>query len=442
MAQMSYAVKKWMVDRRENRFPNTVAMAHFSPQTQMVTLDQYEKDDLPKALVAEDHGKVAEIMATISHEMAHWADVVGTIWGRAYLKRIYKGFRQLPTKDSPPKESDFASFIDLHDETRRLTFPKYYQTVFESKETHSARHPWQISFSAGQEIDAYGRLDPSRPILFVCFHDNRTGDRLIRQPMTVGALLETIAVASEYDTLRAILLGKVPAPKQKEVGEGIHAGLLSRLYEPSLTLYSAPVHLLAHFARISDAALAYDLAATIAHVCLNLCERQFRDILLPDIMAPWSALFPSFKERENRAFAFAVICSNLGHWQDGNNKDTWIDAALKQSGLPGRRSILDRALEAIAMQKPGSRATHLDDAENYMLELGLGVAMGRKKGPTFGPLQAQSYVGVIPPMFDSNGEIYLLPNSRFDFTRFDPETMIRLDEGLYEYTRNLLTGCR
>ncbi|MDK1376758.1 MULTISPECIES: hypothetical protein [unclassified Sinorhizobium] len=439
---MSDAVKKWMADRREHRFPNTVAIAHFSPHTQMVTLDQYEKDDLPKALEAADHAKVVEIMATISHEMAHWADIVGTIWGRAYLKRIYQEFRLLPTKDRPPRESDFASFIDLHDETRRLTFPKYYQTVFESKETHSARHPWQISISAGQEIDAYGRLDPSRPILFVCFHDNRTGDRLIRQPMTVGALLETIAVASEYDTIRAILMGKVPAGKQKEVGEGIHGGLLSRLYEPSLTLYSAPVHLLAHFAQISDAALAYDLAATIAHVCLNLCERQFRDILLPDRMAPWSAIFPSFKERENRAFAFAVICSNLSHWRDGNDKDTWIDAALKQSGLPGRRSILERALEAIAMQEPGGRGTYLDEAENYMLELGLGVAIGRQKGPTFGPVQAHSYVGVIPPMFDSNGDIYSLPDSRFDFARFDPETMIRLDESLYEYTRNLLTGCR
>ncbi|MBP1881611.1 hypothetical protein [Agrobacterium rubi] len=439
---MSDAVRKWMVGRREDRFPNTVAMAHFSPQAQMVTLDIYEKDDLPKALMAGDHAKVVEIMATISHEMAHWADLVGTIWGRSYLKRIYQGFRLLPTTANSEKESDFASFVELHDETRRLTFPRYYQTVAEPHAAHSVANPWQISFSAGQELDPYGRMDPTRPILFVCFHDNKSGDRLIRQPMTVGALLETIAVASEYDAIRAILLEKVPEDERTEVGSKIYAGLRSRLYEPALTLYSGPVHLLAHFARISDAALAYDLAATISHLCLNLVHGHFKDILLPERMTRWSALFPSFKDRENRAFAFAVICSNLEQWRDGNDRETWIDAALKRSGLPGRQPILERAIEVIAMQKPGGWETPIDDAEKYMLELGLGVAMGRKRNSTFGPIQAKSYLGVIPPMFDAHGAIYSLPDSSFDFARFDPETMIRLDDSLYDYTQNLLTGCR
>jgi len=439
---MSDRIKRWILDRRDNRFPNTVAMAHFSPHTQMVTLDKYSKDDLPKALLAEDYGKVAEIMATISHEMTHWADLVGPIWGREFMRRIYEGYRLLPTKDRLEREADFASFVELHDDTRRLMFPKYYQTVHESSEPHGAARPWQISFSAGREIDAYGRMDSTRPIFFVCFHDNKSGDRLIRQPMTVGALLETVAVASEYLSIRAILVGRVPKHRQHEVGQGLYAGLLGRLYEPWLTLYSGPVHLLAHFARISDAALAYDLAATIAHVCLNLGERHFKTISLPEMMAPWAELFPYFKEREDRAFAFAVICSNLSHWQEGTDREAWTDAALKRSGLPTQKAILGWSVETIAMQAPGGKGSPLDEAESYMLELGLGVAKARQKDPTFGPLQAQSRLGTIPPMFDSNGEIYSLPDDRFDFRRFDPEVMIMLDDGLYEYTKNLLTGCR
>lgn len=138
---MSDFVKEWMVERRESRFPNTVTVAFFSPQSQMVTLDQYSRRDLPKALLANDHGKAAEILATISHELTHWADVVGTIWGRAYMKRVYQAFRLLPTAAKPPSEADFPWFVDLYDETRRLTFPRYYRTLVSPQEPHSAARP-------------------------------------------------------------------------------------------------------------------------------------------------------------------------------------------------------------------------------------------------------------------------------------------------------------
>lgn len=439
---MSDFVKEWMVERRESRFPNTVTMAFFSPQSQMITLDQYSRTDLPKALLANDHNKTAEILATMSHELTHWADVVGTVWGRDYMKRVYRAFRLLPTAYKPPLEVDFPWFVDLYDETRRLTFPRYYQTLEEPKEPHGAARPWQIAFSAGQEIDPSGRLDPSRPILFVLFLDHETGARLIRQPLTVGALLETTAVASEYSVVRTYLEAKVPENQRAAMADHITKDALARLYAPTLTLYSAPVHLFAHYAKIKDAALAYRLAAIIAHLCLNLGDDHFKGVQLPASMEPWANLFPSFKQRGDRAFVFAVVSANLEPWQDGMDETKWIDAALVRTGLPDRRSIIELALEAMAMQQPGGQGAPLDEAERYMLELGLGVAKGRSNNPSFSPMDAQSYSGVVPPMFDSEGEIYLFPNDKFDLTRFAPKAMIDLDWALDRYTRNLLSGCR
>lgn len=439
---MSDFVRAWMAERRESRFPNTVTMAFFSPHSQMVTLEQYSRTDLPKALLANDHRKAAEILATISHELTHWADLVGTIWGRTFMKRVYRAFRLLPTPEKPPSEVDFPSFVNLHDEARRMTFPKYYQTVVEAKQPHSAAHPWQIGFSAGQEIDPLGRLDPTRPILFVRFLDHKTGALLIRQPLTVGALLETTAVASEYSVVRTYLEAKVPENQRTAMGDDVTKDALSRLYAPSLTLYSAPVHLFAHYAGIKDAALAYRQAATIAHICLNLCDDHFEGIKLPESMALWANLYPAFKQRGDRAFAFAVICSNLEVWQDGMDETNWIDRALIRAGLPDRRSIIEQATEAIAMHQPGGKGTPWDEAERYMLELGLLAARGRSNNPAFSPMHAQSYMGVVPPMFDSEGEIYLFPNDKFDLTRFVPEAVIELDWALDGYTRNLLSGCR
>ncbi len=54
------------------------------------------------------------------HEITHWADLVGTLWGREYLRAVYAALRLLPTISIPGRENEFHRFMDLHDLTRRI----------------------------------------------------------------------------------------------------------------------------------------------------------------------------------------------------------------------------------------------------------------------------------------------------------------------------------
>jgi hypothetical protein len=173
-ARLSQLIKEWIEKRKVNLFPNVEKVAHFSPRAQLVTLDAYSKDDLPKALLASDHDRASEILATISHELTHWADVVGTVWGRGHIRRIYAAYRLAANRNLPGSEVDFPQLIELYDEERRLSFPTYYQVVEENQTRHGHNRPWIIGFTAGQEIDTHGRLDPTRPILFARFFDHDT----------------------------------------------------------------------------------------------------------------------------------------------------------------------------------------------------------------------------------------------------------------------------
>lgn len=439
---MSQLIKEWIEKRRDNRFPNVVKVAHFSPRAQLVTLDAYAKGDLPKAMLANDHDRASEILATISHELTHWADVVGTVWGRGHMQRIYEAYRLATNRNRPGSEADFPRLIELYDEERRLSFPTYYQVVEENQTPHGHNHPWIIGFSAGQEIDPHGRLDPARPILFVRFFDHDTKRLLIRQPITVGALLETIAVASEYMEIYTYIEAKIPNDQKVVTRETTRRAFLSRLYTPELTLYSAPAHLFAHYARVRDAAAAYEHAARIAHLCLNLTDAHFYGLLLPEEMAPWAKLFPAFKQQRDRGFAFAVICSNLQPWDDGRDAREWLDAALLASGLPDAATIMAEAIAVMSSDMQGRKDFPFDMTEDYMLELGIDVAKSRAGSPLFGPSYSLNALGLVPPSVDGEGELIEWPGSKFDFSRFDPEQMVTLDFSLEGYIRNLLKGCR
>jgi hypothetical protein len=268
------------------------------------------------------------------------------------------------------------------------------------------------------------------------------GSSTTTQPITVGALLETVAVASEYLAIYAYIEAKVPDDQKIVMRATIRSAFLSRLYTPELTLYSAPAHLFAHYARVGDAAVAYQHAARVAHLCLNLTDAHFYGLLLPEVMARWAELFPSFKQQRDRGFAFAVICSNLQPWDDSRDAGEWLDAALLASGLPDAATVMADAIAGMSSDVQKRADFPFDTTEEYMLRLGIDVAKSRMESPLFGPSHSLKAIGLVPPAVDGEGELIDWPGSEFDFSRFDPEQMVTLDFALEGYIRNLLEGCR
>ncbi|WP_155982189.1 hypothetical protein [Xanthobacter sp. 126] len=439
---MSFRIKESAEVVRCSRFPNTKRVAHFLPRAQLVSLDAYSRADLAQAARSKNHNKSLEIAATIDHELTHWADVVGTLWGRGFMVRVYDAYRLLGRRNRDGSEVDFAKLIAIYDEERRLLLPRYYRVVNDEQPKHGVQKPWLIGLSVGLEIDTFGYLDMERPIIFVRFNDRETSSNLIRQPLTVGALLETIAVASEYDSIFTYINENVP-PDERFVEINMQNRYLTeRFYDPELSLYSAAVHVFSHYSRVIEPPIAYRCAAILSHLCLNLADEHFDGILLPSSMAAWSERFPAFKRRRDRGFAFTVVCSNLEQWRDGQNDGNWIDAALRASGLPDAKAIMGQAIEIMSNQECQAKGFPFDATEAYMLELGGATAKIRAESPIFGLKRSMATLRIVPPMVDADGEVVVWPKNEFDFSRYNAEDMTNLDWALEGYIRNLVDGCR
>ena len=57
------------------------------------------------------------------HEVTHWADLVGTTFGREYLRALYELLQFLPGINASGRESEFHRFIEFHDRTPTHAVP-------------------------------------------------------------------------------------------------------------------------------------------------------------------------------------------------------------------------------------------------------------------------------------------------------------------------------
>lgn len=426
-----------------NYFPNTSTVAYFSPNSQTIHLNHISQADIAKRDSAADYAQARSEIATIFHEITHWADLVGTVWGRKYLSTIYEAFRLLENVEKPDAEYDFWKFTELHDEGRRLMLPEYYRTVRPDSGNHDHRKPWGIQFSAGREFDSQGNVDDSRPVLFVKFLNRDSGEQIIRQPLTVGALLEANAVWSEMTTEYEVVATLDDGVRQVEQTI-MDRARLETLYTNELTLYTSPAHLLANYARVSDVFLGYRLASAVAHLTLNLTEELYELLVPPASMAPWGNMFEEFKARRNPSFAYAVICACAEEWNDNIPLEAWMNTALSAAGLPTSEEIMELAHQKMIRQTSPEVSSRLGQTQEYLLKVGLIVFETRrnKNDPslTFGKALATNLP--TPPLFDADGNVCMTTGSTFDLNKFDPTEMHDSEWALDKWTRNFLSSCR
>lgn len=423
-------------------FPNAGDVAYFDPQSQTIHLSKITKSEFISALDNEDHPRLREHFATMLHEVTHWADLVGTVWGRDYLRAVYAALRLLPTVNTPGQESQFHRFIDLHDRTRRLMLSQYFRTVHPAPTAHSHHQPWRIQLSAGREFDPLGNPNSERPVMFVRFHDNQTDEMIARQPIVVGALLEVNAVWSELRT-NVELISSTPSDEQAVERMLFQRERLGQLYHPDLTLYTAPAHLVAMAAQTTDVLAAYELGSLVAHVALNLSDEDFKSLVPPDRMKPWAELMGGFRSSKDRGFAYVAICLAGGAYDGSRSSAEWLDEALARVGLGSASSIYDTARQAMQESLQPEAENLLDRAEQYLLSLGPAVFEARASGDTaVTPARLQGESLVVPPLFDANGDLIVVATAAFDLSRFRPEDLHLEAATLHTWTQNFLGACR
>lgn len=424
-------------------FPNTTNLASFTPESQLIMLNEITE---PKFLSSYKHNGasgVREELAIIYHEVTHWADTVGTIWGNEYLKTAYSAYDVMPVLDRSGSEASYHHFLRLHDANRRLKHDDYYRVMRKHQPDHSLSHPWRISFSSGVEFNGSGLPDENRPICFVKFGNNPSDELLVRQPLSIASLLETTATWSELST-HFHLVGTLNEDEKFVETHMLTQRFGKNLYTPELTVYSSPVHLLAHHTRMKNAAEAYHFSALLALVCLNLVGSHFSRLKVPGSFNAWGARISAFKRNESRPFAFMVICENGPKWEPGMPPWVWIDAALAASGLPSFQEILSHAVDVLTADEQHCNRAEMAVSQRYMRMLGAKWLAYRRdqKDSAINIRHLSDGDLILPAMYDAEGNVFSVFGKGFDTSLFDLETMFDAEAELRSRVRNFRNACR
>ena len=380
---------------------------------------------------------VRQDIQVLCHEMTHWFDFFGTIWGRDYIGKICRAYRAFERKT----EAEFPKIVELFDKDRNVLSPEYYRFTNAPTARHTMVRPWSIDYVSGAEIDAFGATREDRPIFMARFGENPSRRVFARQPLSVGALLEVRAIASEIGgAITAINSNPEDGPRLVEM-KLANKEFNDLAYDHELIEYNTAAHILSVQSGTKELFLSARLAAALAYVALNLQKSDFQKLKVPESFAAFGKRNKAFKKIHDRGYAFAAMVFNGGAF-DGDEVE-YIERCVASSGLGTPSEII--AAAALELENPlffsgGNNITAHFTRETAMSRPVLEV---HAKLPQYS-LTLQSLVGelrtVCPPFLDADANFVELNTGRID--EYEPEMMHEAAHALRGYTRNLLSGCR
>lgn len=429
----------------ETSFPNaTAAIAELRPHSQTVHLHNISGVEFRRLLDEQRLVELSRPFSIIAHELTHWLDLLGTVWGQEYLIELFDAY-EAALNPRENAENGWWKVVRLFDQDRRIMFPRYYKYLLPEEVPHGARNPWSIEYSCGQEFSPDGRIDQSRPIFFTTFGHNATRTRIARQPLSIGTLLETNATWAELIT-GTQLLAQVPDEAERRVSLALWSREKAELlYNAQLTEYTAPVHLLSVRTNTREAMESYHAGSALALICLNLTESHFAQIRIPEAFMPFGHdRINAFRAAQDRGFAFACISFNAEPLEGFEDVDEWVRSAVARSGLPEIGAIKRSAYERLELiHRQTEVRWPLDRTRDYLLEIGRNIFASRAEmGSTVTPLQLIEGGVPLPPMFEATGNLLHIGRAQLDRSRFDAEQMFYEEWKLREFTSNFLVGCR
>ncbi|WP_337847695.1 hypothetical protein [Sphingomonas sp.] len=332
--------------------PAMQTVGAIKPHTLILEMPISTKSGLEDSINGGYSNEPARIYA---HEMHHWFDLVGTIWGQHYLDILFSAYDAVIAARS--EDEAYPAVLRLFDADREILFPSYYKFVTPGA-PHGRERQWSNEATVGFRIRPDGTRDEDHPILFVRF---TAGDQIVaRQPLSAGSLLELRALAAEDIALTAHLARL--DPDQRLVEKKLRQQeLISHLYHPEMTTYSAAAHLLARVARIGATAPVLLFGAVAADICLNLQRPQISGLRHPQPFMELSHRHRhGFRARVDPGYLFACLIYRLRELEPHDLTPARIDDALRLSGLPTLQTIYDDAQRAFSRRpKPTLRSARL-----------------------------------------------------------------------------------
>lgn len=430
-------------DQRKQRqlqktiFPNQIAAGSFTPHSTLVEVGCFRTKAVRDALATEDLMSVRQDLQVFCHEMTHWFDFFGTVWGREYISTICRAYRGFERRN----ETEFPNIIKLFDQDRRVLSPTYYRYSNAPSSPHSKERPWTIDYVTGAEIDPDGTTREDQPIFMARYGENPSRNNFARQPVSIGALLEVRAIASEIGAAISTI-GTHHDNDARLVEMSIANREFNALaYDHDLIEYNTAAHILSIQSGTKELFLSTRLAAALAFVALNMTSDDFKKLKEPENFRVFGKRNRSFKQRQDRGYAFVCMVFNGGTFDGDEVK--YIESCVSASNLGSATALLERAAEELKYP------LRLSGGNNITAHFRRETAMSRHIIETH--LQLPQNVITLaslmsdlrmlcPPFMDADANFVELREGRLD--EYQPVMMHDASHALHDYTRNLLTGCR
>jgi len=359
------------------------------PHTLILELPHYSRHALQDSLRGGADNEPARVYG---HELHHWFDIVGTLWGQQYLDLVFIALDAVNAAGT--EDHAYPAALRLFDADREILLPRYYKFVMPGA-PHGTAEQWRNRWSVGNRIRPDGTPDPTRPIIFVRLETDSAV--VARQPLSVGALLELRAMAAEdavFDNFVCVL-----NPEEAIVERAIRdRHLRQQLYDPLLTTYSAAAHVVATNSGIGATAPVFAWGSSAADVCLNLEPSLLRKLVVPARLGEMHhSRVHAFRTGADGGFVFACLVSWVRENQTATLDKERLDAALMGIGLPKAAEIYlnaERALRRRSLPRFGS--DRLGRIRSRLREAGSEILSAR--APVGGQLPTAEWSNLPSPM--------------------------------------------
>jgi len=358
--------------------PEIETLGSLSTHFLQLELPTYSRATLDGALAGGPNSRPAEILG---HELCHWFDIAGTVWGQDYLDVVFAAF------DAATSARDISAFpacLDLFDLDRSILFPEYYKIVSTLAQPRAGPGHWEMGLSTGVRIRPDGRGDEESPILFVRFSDD--GTHVARQPVTVGSLLELRALFAELTTFQALLIAR--PEEEQQVSRALFARKLrATFYDPKLTTYTVAAHLLNNATHDPDIVLTMQVGTLLSHIALNLTAAHFQGLRNALRLGLPPERAESFRAKRDYGWAYANLCYFMPELANTSDANQAPEELLQLAGLPSMATIAADAAQAMGCNRVKSlQSADLRRMRRNLQDAGMHIlAKGRRSGGTFGP---------------------------------------------------------
>lgn len=321
-------------------FPNVSPRAYYSPYDLKVHLPEEPVDPALTADPAYKAQWIKDRHPVIVHEYQHSIDHIGTVAGRQLLDGLFGAIHALDRQERNDV-SQLWRMIKFHDVQRRFYRRDYYTTADRMYRPSGNEPPrWVWEPSVGSTFDVNGRINEDDPILFIRFTDADTEQLVSRQPLSAAALFETRAVYVELESEAFSLHRRGPgSPEWRAFAKR----QIDQLYDQTLTDYSAPTHMVASVTRVSNSLEAYQLAAYVAGVVLNLPPDLTFRFRLPDRLNIRDAArrLRRLADRRDPGLLFASIVAAAPEYHGDARQ--WLEGGMREVGLPPIETVFRAA---------------------------------------------------------------------------------------------------